>query len=147
MTNNIQKEAGKSADLFAVSELFFVFLPLIVVFITFCSKGTYKEILRLPEWSILASVMFGQSIVRNNHAIMNMASIGKINTYKFNAVTTVIIILGLVPSLTILTLIFITDILPVWIYVTQILLFVGSCILFYFANGVTVYVDGINKHA
>lgn len=141
MTNDDLKTIEKKADFYAIGELFFVLLPVIVIIITFCAKGSSKEILRLPEWSLLASVMFGQSIIKNIHAIGKSLPSGKLDYHQFGTVTAAILVLGLIPSLAILLIIYILDCLPTWVYVVQLILFIIASALYYFANGSNVYAE------
>jgi len=145
MNKDEMRNKAREANYYAIGEIFFVLLPIIVILITFGSRGNFGEVFKLPEWSILAAVMFGQSIIKNIHAVGKSLNSGTLNYYQFGAVIAFILILGLVPSLVILSMIFILNVLPTWIYIAQIILFIIALLLFFFASGSAVFTEGFEK--
>lgn len=89
--------------------------------------------------------MFGQSIIKNIHAVGKLFSTGGLEYYKFATVSAAILVIGLVPSLIILVIILIADEIQTWIYVAQIIQFLLAAILYYFANGSVIYAEEMFK--
>jgi hypothetical protein len=138
------KDKGKDKDkddesiAYAIGEISFIFLPFIVMIIIFSFKENLGNILNQPEWSLAASVMFGQSIIKLIYSIRKSRGV---YFYRLGAVISLLVILGLVPSLTVLSLIFISTIVPLWLIVLQMILFIISAILFFGANAIQVNED------
>jgi hypothetical protein len=145
MKINLMENQAKEARFFAIGELFFVLLPIIVLLITFSVNHKIDEFFKLPEWSILTAVMFGQSIIKNIHIVGKSMKVGTLNYYQFGAIIAAILIIGLIPSLVILSLIFTLNTLPFWVYIAQLILFIIAIILFYFANGSSVFAEVFDK--
>jgi hypothetical protein len=126
---------------YAISELCFVLLPFVVMLIVFSFIGRVVDIFEVPEWSILASVMFGQSIIKIIHYVGTM---GGIYRYNVGAAIALIILLGLVPSLVVLSLVFIIKPLPQWLAIFQLILFTFSVVSFTFMNSQLVKGESSN---
>ncbi len=88
-----------------IEELCFILLPFIVLGIVEASKSEWINIFDEPEWSILAAVLYGQTIIRLAKMTVEMTVSYKIDRRFFTALIACIIALLLVPSLTILTLV------------------------------------------
>ena len=131
------KKKPSQAGAFATGEFCFILLPFVVMALTFCYKQNMLIFLQQPEWSLASTVMFGQSIIKMIHYIGKQSHSGDTNIYQYRigAVISVIILLGLVPSLTVLSLIFTSTIIPNWIILTQMILFILSSVIFFLANG------------
>ena len=134
-----QKKMEKSkketqSNAFALSELCFILLPFVVIIITFGFKENLVDILKVPEWSLASSVMFGQSIIKVIHGIGKNYENKIIFPYRAGALVSLIILFGLVPSLTVLSLIFTFDFVPIWLIMLQFLLFILAILLFSMVN-------------
>lgn len=118
---------------YALGELAFIFVPLVVIVIALCFKGEFHHIICEPEWAILASVMFGQSIVKLVHTI---GIKGQFWRYGAGFWVSFMILFGLVPSLSVLVLMITTNMegRPTWMGWLQVLLFISGAILFYNMN-------------
>jgi hypothetical protein len=89
---------SESAKLAALSDLCFILLPFIVIFIVLAFSGRIRELLYIPEWSIATPVIVGQSISRIVSGALNRSVIREGIVFLLCAV----IVLLLVPSLIIL---------------------------------------------
>jgi hypothetical protein len=87
------------------AEFLFILLPFIVSGIVFSYKGDLSRLLTMPEWSLAASVLIGQSLVK---FISGMLANKDVYTARWERVALAIsflIVVGLVPSLIILSLV------------------------------------------
>jgi len=128
------------ANTFALlaSEWLFVVLPLVVITIVMSTKGSFFEIISSPEWSFAAAVLFGQTIVKS----VSVAIIrGGDNLHWERVIVTVaaLIVIGLIPTLTILSLILVSDPISQGLVIAQIALFVLSVISYFFLAGAFLY--------
>jgi hypothetical protein len=104
--------------------------------IVFLYQGKIRNIFSNPEWALASSVMFGQSIIKCIHIIGNYR--GGFQPYNTGLAISLIILLGLIPSLTIFTLILIADTVPLWIIISQIIIFLITLIVFFLFNGLLI---------
>jgi hypothetical protein len=78
-----------------VSELLFVLLPLLVLFLNRFLKGDYSNVAMEPEFSFVAAVLFGQAIAKYvARALRDRPNMG-----QAVLAVTAIIVFGLVPAL------------------------------------------------
>ena len=111
-----------------VAELLFVLLPLVViVIIRIYQNLSIDNIIQIPEISFAAAVIFGQTITK----LVSAAAITdyKLNWQAFSLIVSFIIVFGLVPSLTILAIILVSQTPPTNIYLIQFILFLASVII------------------
>jgi hypothetical protein len=137
----MNKESQKMS--YAFGELLFIFLPFLVMAIIYFYKNKINTILYEPEWSLAASVMFGQSIIKFIH-ILTKKRAGKtmtVKTYNLGAGLSAIMVLGLVPTLISLSLIFTSELVPDWLMITQIILFVLATIVFSAINMLQIDIE------
>lgn len=112
-----------------LSELLFSVLPIIILAIVFFSQNKAPQLFLSPEWSVTAAIFFGQSIVK---VVSASVSRGNKKTWqRIVLLVTVILVVGLAPSLVILALILILSPPPFWLAVAQIGLFIVSLITFF----------------
>lgn len=137
INNNSKKESQVNS--YAISELSFFLLPFVVMIVAFSIKKSLSDIFTHPEWSIASSIMFGQCITKTIYMLSKLT--GKVLHYRIGLVLSLIIVFGLVPSLTILSLIFVTDIIPIWLCILQIALFIIASIVFFIINGLQITVE------
>lgn len=131
------------ANGFAIGEIVFILLPFIVMTIIYVYENKLITILKEPEWSLASSVMFGQSIIKIIHCMTRNSFMEKKTIYEYNlgAALAIFIVLGLVPSLIVLSLIFISNNTPEWLIVFQIILFITALIVFTTINRLQVQLE------
>lgn len=140
--------AGKySNSLFGViAELLFVILPFIVltIVVAYRSQGVI-HLLTVPDWSLGAAVLIGQSIVK---LVAGVTADGRQRPWERTALlVSVLIVLLLVPSLVVLALMQIAENPPTWMVVLQLLLFFAGAVTFLMFGTVGQWlVDGRGKH-
>jgi len=131
-----QKNKSKEPDtaeviFFLIREISFVLLPLIVISIVFTIKYGTSKLLYTPEWSFASTLLFGQTIIRLSSA--SAAAGSKIDiTTGFMAL---LIALGLVPSLTLLTLILVLENVSFGLMTSQIILFAFAILVYFILGG------------
>jgi len=113
----------------SASEVLFVILPLIVLTIIFLFKSRASEIMASPEWSFGASVLFGQGIVK---LVGGLSARGGMHGARVGLFCAIILVLGLVPSLVVLSLILISEHPSEGLIRAQELLGVFSLVSFFF---------------
>ena len=120
-----QKQKSTDARLVGVfPEFLFVLLPLVVILIVRLSQGQIGTILSWPEISFASAVLFGQTIVK---IVSGTAAVDEAcNWQNVAAVVSAFIVLGLVPSLTILGLILIRTTPSTGLGIAQIILLILS---------------------
>lgn len=120
-------EKEMNALLAAIGEVLFVVLPLLVLAIVFLGRGkTWFSLLASPEWSFGAAVLMGQSLVKFVAGVSHIGAIWE----RVALVVSGTIVLGLVPSLIVLSLILTSDHPPIQLVVVQIGFFVLGVIIF-----------------
>ncbi len=83
-----------------IAEALFVLLPLLVLTIVSLVRGVSMwQVASSPEWSFGASVLFGQAIVKT---VAAAAHRGHLRWEPIALMSTVVIVLGLAPSLIVL---------------------------------------------
>jgi hypothetical protein len=61
---NLTQKEMRSGKIAMLPELFFVFLPLLIMILVSHLKNDLKSSLASPEWSLAATILFGQSALR-----------------------------------------------------------------------------------
>jgi hypothetical protein len=135
------KDDKKESLAFACSELAFIVLPFIVMIITFIYKNSFYQIFKHPEWSIASSIMFGQCVTKTIYILGKKNVRNEFQQYRIGAILSLIIIFGLVPSLTLLSLIFATEIVPMWMIISQIILFILAALVYFLFNFLHVFFE------
>jgi len=107
-----------------LSESLFVLLPLIVLTIVLLHRGNgARGLFGSPEWSFAGAILFGQTIIKVVYAI---SSIKKRN-YKLEMIIVVIsgtMVLGLAPSLIVLSIMLTSETPSIGMISLQLILFV-----------------------
>ena len=89
------KQEGRSA-ITIITELLFLFLPLLVIVLHSFARSMQTPILSRSEWSFAALVLFGQTVVRLTAGLL------KSHTRKrwqyISLIITALIVFGIVPS-------------------------------------------------
>src|ERR1043166_2854153 len=114
-----------------VAESLFVILPLIVLTIVLISKGRgARELFAAPEWSFGSAVLMGQTVVKLVYSIASVKK-GRVRNAEFmQLVAAVIIVLGLVPSLIVLSLVLTATTASAGLTSFQMALFVLGLLIF-----------------
>ena len=110
-----------------ISELLFALLPFAVVFLIFAyqNKG-WESYLMAPEWAFASALLFGQTIVKVVQGTLRSGP--GIIVPVVGLTISVLIVLGLVPSMVLLALILTATAAPLWIGISQVVLAViASC--------------------
>jgi hypothetical protein len=113
----IFSEAAKFA---ALSDLCFILLPFIVIFIVLAFSGRFREVLYIPEWSIATPVIVGQTISRIAGGAINRA----VDKQAIVFILCATIVVLLVPSLIVLGFVLEAPHVTTAMAATQIVLFV-----------------------
>jgi hypothetical protein len=123
--NNLQARAVVAA----VSELLFALLPFAVVFIVFAyQQRAWYEYIMAPEWAFASALLFGQSIVKIVQGTLNL---GKgINVPAVMLTISLLIIVGLVPSMVLLAIVLTGKDAPLWMGITQVILAIVAGVFF-----------------
>ena len=80
---------------FIIGELSFILLPFLVMTLIYIYKNNLNHLLKEPEWSLTASVLFGQSIIKLIHTIIKAGKDGKaIKHYNVGAFISLLILFG-----------------------------------------------------
>lgn len=128
---------------FILTEVSFVLLPLFVLLILAAYRNTLPNLWESSEWALAASVMYGQCIVKMIHTISsaNRQKGTVLNYHNIAAAISLMILLGLAPSLTTLCLISISESKPTWLVYLQFTNFALSLITFIFTNRLYIHVE------
>ncbi|PTX14702.1 hypothetical protein C8N40_110131 [Pontibacter mucosus] len=112
-----------------LSELLFTILPVFIVLIVRSYEGNYKMIFYNTEWSIMAIILYGQSIVKFSSGISN--SKAKFRWQLVSLIISIIIIFGLIPSITVLIINLLNSGENFAMYMIQTFLFVVSVFCYF----------------
>ncbi|HZY37256.1 MAG TPA: hypothetical protein VFE53_11435 [Mucilaginibacter sp.] len=126
--NNTFKEDFKKESSAILAELCFIILPFIVILIVNFTKGEESKLLQTSDWALAATLLYGQTIVK---MIMGVASQAHEFHYQnWGFISALIIVFGLVPSITVLTIFQIYSRLSAWLVIIQFMLFGIAIIVF-----------------
>jgi hypothetical protein len=128
------------------AEGLFVVLPLIVLTIVLIQKGKgARNLFGSPEWSFAGAILMGQTVVKLVYAISSVKR-GRIKSAEFmQLLAAVIIVLGLVPSLIILSLVLTSEAPSTGLIWFQILLFVLGLLVFLFFGMLTHWMVAVDR--
>jgi len=119
----------KTIKYILTSEFLFTLLPIIILLIVRSYESNFSAIFYNTEWSIIALILFGQSIVKFSSGISNSKE--KFRWQLVALVISIIIIFGLIPSAIILVLNLSSKSLSNGTYIAQIILFIISSLTFF----------------
>ncbi|MBC5864637.1 hypothetical protein [Flavobacterium turcicum] len=111
------------------SEILFTILPLLILLIVRSYENKLELIFFNTEWSIMAIILFGQSIVKFSSGISN--SNLKFRWQLVSLIISIIIIFGLIPSIVILIINLLAKENLYSMYFLQIIMFVLSICTFF----------------
>lgn len=118
------------------SELLFVVLPfLVLALVSFHKESSPALFLLAPEWAFASTILFGQTIVKLVSAATEF--FGNPITENIALIVTMLMVLGVVPSMVVLTMILLAASPPTWLGVAQVFLFIMSVGLFLLIGGVS----------
>jgi|SRR5690554_4200824 len=113
-----------------ISEMLFVFLPILVISILNINKGLPTNIFFTSEWSFAAIVLFGQALVKFSAGISKN---GKRYRWQIiSLITSLVVVLGLIPSVVFLILVIQDAGQSFWLHIFQLILFTLSAFVFLF---------------
>jgi hypothetical protein len=138
MSSDITRKEMRSGKIAMLTELFFVFLPLLIMILVSHLKNDLKSFPGSPEWSLAATILFGQSHLRFSSGIAKQKREKDIN--RVNNWSALIVVLSLL-SATIygLRLGFEKDF---FLSLVQIPIFLLSVLLFVVFGGIgQIYLD------
>ena len=116
-----------------VEEVCFIILPFIVMGIVKYSRGKLGDLANEPEWSVIAAVLCGQTIIRFTKLTIGMTARYNVDRSFVSACIAALLALVLVPSLTLLTLIVGDESKPIeFVRNAQVLVFAVSVSAFIF---------------
>lgn len=107
-----------------ISELLFTLLPILIIMIVRGYESKYELIFYNTEWSIMAIILFGQSIVKFSSGISNSQK--KFKWQLVSMIISIVIIFGLIPSIIIMVINLLDSDRTFSTHLVQILLFVLS---------------------
>jgi hypothetical protein len=143
ITTKVEKlqPAGFARTFFVLgSELLFILLPFIVSAIVLNQKGEFTRLFYLSEWSLAASVLMGQSVVKLISGILSFVNenrgYGRAHWEFISLLISGVIVLGLAPALIVLTLVLSASPPSKGLAVAQGVLFVLGLIVFLVVGGV-----------
>lgn len=122
-----------------MAEVLFMILPFVVTGIVFSYQGVLLKLIYLPEWSLASSVLMGQALVKYISAILSSQNRTELPWQRVALNLSFLIVLGLVPSLLILSLVLIAEPYSYSnrLAVSQIVLFIFGLISFFIFGGYT----------
>ncbi len=115
----------------AIAELLFVLLPFLVIAIVLGHRGEIRTVFYIPEWSLAAAVVIGQSVVR-----FTSTTVGAEKAYAdmVGLIIACMIVLVLVPCLVVLTFVLTSDKVSFGLAAAQVAFFVIGAALFTFVT-------------
>jgi hypothetical protein len=107
------------------AELAFLLAPFVVIGLAYLYKPELKNILYTPYWSIASSVLIGQALIRCIiQLLQSKAHDPTISWERVTLIFSLLIVLGLIPSLLVLLLMMISTEPSMYLVVAQLVLFV-----------------------
>lgn len=117
------------------AELLFILLPFVVTGIIFSSKGDFSKLLYIPEWSLAASVLIGQAMVKFISGILANRTSYSASWERVALAISFLIVVCLVPALIVLSLILVAATPSNGLALLQVLLFILGIIVFFTFGG------------
>jgi hypothetical protein len=116
------------------SEFLFTLLPVVILVMVRLFQNDFKSIFYNTEWSVIAIILFGQSVVKFSSGISNTNE--KVRWQFVAFIISLIIIFGLVPSVIILILNLINTEIHFGMYIAQVVIFLISCFVFFIVGSI-----------
>src|SRR5574341_197050 len=144
----VEKTRSKVADPHAVnslslllSEVLFILLPLLVLAVVLTFQKKTFELFHTPEWSFVSTIFFGQILIKIIAAALSVER--TVHWQRIVLLASGLMVLGIVPSLLVLTLVIVSD-TPSNAFIAQIALFIISAALYFVIGRVGQYT--ITRH-
>ena len=112
-------------ELYVVAaEMAFLLVPFIVIGFAHLYKADLSTILYTPYWSIASSILIGQALIRFvSRLLQSRADDPAISWERVTLLFSVLIVLGLIPSLVVLLLVLISTQPSAYLGIAQVILF------------------------
>lgn len=110
------------------TEYLFIILPFIVIAIVKIYSSDLYGFLSAPDWSFASSILFGQLLVK---MVSGSLIHQKVRWQRVSFLIAIILVCGLIPSLTTLTLILVSNGESTFVVNTQLILFFLASALFF----------------
>jgi hypothetical protein len=122
------EESFKKEILALYAELSFFILPFIVISIINLTKNDWTKLIQTGDWALASTLLFGQTIIK---IIMGIASREHSFPHQlYGLIVALIIVFGLVPSITILAIFHIYSNLSIGLVITQFVLLILAITIF-----------------
>ena len=113
------------------AELAFLLGPFVVTGLAYLYKGDLRHMLYSPYWSIASCVLIGQALIRFITQLLRSESHdAAISWERVTLIFSLLIVLGLIPSMLVLLLVLITPQPSLFLGVAQLVLFVFAFSLY-----------------
>jgi len=109
-----------------ISEILFTLLPIVIILMIFIIQSNLIKILKSPDLSFAAIVLFGQTIVRLASGIAKNKKSKSWQAISF--IMSLIIIFGLIPASLFLVIIYLNIYDNLVLYIFQLIIFVVSIV-------------------
>lgn len=116
-----------------LSEILFIVLPILVLATIYALKKDYSSILQDPAWSFGAIVLFGQTIVKYVSGLIKCKK--KIIWQKPILIISLLIVLGLIPSVVLLSATLLLPTYAIGLMYVQLVNFLIGCAVYYTLGG------------
>jgi hypothetical protein len=113
------------------AEMAFLLVPFVVVGVAHLYKSDIRTIFYTPYWSVASSILIGQALIRFvSRLLQSGVHDPAISWERVTLIFSVLIVLGLVPSLAVLLLVLVSTQPSVYLGIAQVILFVFGVGLF-----------------
>jgi hypothetical protein len=109
----------------------FILLPFVVSGIVFSYKGDYSKLLGMHDWSLAASVLIGQSLVKFISGMLANRGAYTAHWERVALAISFLIVAGLVPSLIILSLVLVDGVYSKQMAIAQLGIFALAVAVFF----------------
>ena len=116
------------------SEFLFTLLPIVILVMVRLFQNDFQSIFYNTEWTVIAIILFGQSVVKFSSGISNTNE--QVRWQFVALIISLIIIFGLVPSVIILILNLINTEIHFGMYIAQFIIFLISCFVFFIVGSI-----------
>lgn len=123
------------AVLVIISEIIFTVMPVLIVISIKLYKNEMSEIFKITDWSFLAIIFMGQSLIKFIIGISSNKNIKETNIIMF--ITTLLIVLGLIPPIIIFVMISLSTTEYLCLYILQAGCFILSVIIYFIIGSVS----------
>lgn len=100
-----RKKELTGAVFLVLGEVLFTLSPFIAIWMVFYFKGRAGDIFSQPEWAMVAAVISAQAVVKLVAGLLSLSGGRRVAWQFFSFVIAVVIVMGIIPSLIVLSLI------------------------------------------